>query len=87
MEAINDTVDVESITELTEGDTVTVSGNGMVHTAEVALIEYDGWKDKMAATMEPTDGLTVTLCDTYRPLADKKSVSTNVAGTTVERHL
>jgi len=85
--ATNDTTTkVDSITELTVGDTVTVSGNGMEHTAEVAVIEYDGWKDTMVARLAPTDGLTVTLTDTDHHLRESGKIKTNVAGTAVERH-
>ena len=83
MEAHNATK-VESITELTAGDTVTVTGNGMDVTADVADISHDSWKGKEAATLEPTDGYTWTLTDTNHPLQSDGIMSNNGA-VTVER--
>lgn len=78
------TNEVDSIEELNEGDTVRVSGNGMVHTADIAVIKRDSWKGKKVARMESKDGLTVTLTDNDHPLTNSK-ITTNVAATTVER--
>ena len=79
------TTTVESITELTAGDTVTVTGNGMDVTADVADISHDSWKGKEAATLEPTDGYTWTLTDTNHPLQSDGIMSNNGA-VTVELH-
>ena len=76
--------EVESITELLEGDTVHVSGNGLDVTADVAVIELDEWKEKMVARLEPTDGYTWTLTDTSHPLNDD-GISANGRAVTVER--
>ena len=76
---------VESITELNAGDTVTVTGNGMDVTAEVADISHDSWKGKQAATLEPTDGYTWTLTDTNHPLQSDGILSNNGA-VTVKHH-
>ena len=72
---------VESITELTAGDTVTVTGNGMDVTAKVADISHDSWKRKQSATLEPTDGYTWTLTDTDHPLQSDGIMSNNGAVT------
>ena len=76
---------VESITKLMTGDTVTVTGNGMDVTAEVADISHDSWKGKQAATLEPTDGFTWTLTDTNHPLQSDGILSNNGA-VTVKLH-
>ena len=76
--------EVESITELTEGDTVSVTGNGLDVTADVAVIELDSWKDKQTATLEPTDGHTWTLTDTDHPL-QSDGITANVGSVTVQR--
>lgn len=76
--------DVESISELLEGDTVHVQGNGLDVTADVAVIELDEWKGKMVACLEPTDGYTWTLTDTSHPLNDD-GISANGRTVNVER--
>jgi hypothetical protein len=76
--------EVDSVEELNEGDTVRISGNGMVHTADIAVIKRDSWKGKKVARMEPANGLTVTLTDSEHHLKTSK-ITTNVAATTVER--
>lgn len=77
--------DVESISELLEGDTVHVRGNGLDVTADVAVIELDAWKDTMVARLEPTDGHTWTLTDTGGgPLSDD-GISANGRVVNVER--
>ena len=81
----NNATTVESITELNAGDTVTVTGNGMDVTAEVADISHDSWKGKQAATLEPTDGYTWTLTDTNHPL-QSDGILSNVGAVTVELH-
>lgn len=84
MEQNNATM-VESITELTEGDTVTVTGNGLDVTTEVGVIGHDSWKGKQTATLEPTDGNTWTLTDTDHPL-QSDGITSNVGAVTVARH-
>ena len=81
----NNGVQVESITKLSAGDTVTVTGNGMDVTAKVADISHDSWKGKEAATLEPTDGHTWTLTDTNHPL-QSDGILSNVGAVTVELH-
>jgi len=76
---------VESITELTVGDTVTVTGNGMDVTATVGDISHDSWKGKQAATLEPTDGYTWTLTDTDHPL-QSDGILCNVGAVKVQLH-
>jgi len=83
MEAHNATT-VESITELTAGDTVTVTGNGMGETGEVADISFSTWKGKMTATVE-ADGNTWTLTDTDHPL-QSDGITANNGAVTVELH-
>jgi len=86
MEAQNATMtEVESITELLEGDTVTVRGNGLDLTTEVGTIGLDEWKGMMAATLEPADGMTYTLTDTDHPL-QSDGITANVGSVTVFRH-
>ena len=84
MEAHNATT-VESITELTAGDTVTVSGNGLDVTTEVGVIKHDSWKGKQTATLNPVDGNTWTLTDTDHPL-QSDGITANVGAVTVELH-
>ena len=84
MEAHNATT-VESITELTAGDTVTVSGNGLDVTTEVGVIKHDSWKGKQTATLNPVDGNTWTLTDTDHPL-QSDGIMANVGAVTVELH-
>ena len=84
MEAHNATT-VESITELTAGDTVTVSGNGLDVTTEVGVIKHDSWKGKQTAMLNPVDGNTWTLTDTNHPLQSDGIMSNNGA-VTVELH-
>jgi len=77
--------EVESITELLEGDTVTVRGNGLDLTTEVGKIGLDEWKGKMTATLEPSGGMTYTLTDTDHPL-QSDGITSNVGSVTVFRH-
>ena len=49
MEQQTATTTVESITELTEGDLVSVSGNGVDVESKVATIDYNADKERMVA--------------------------------------
>ena len=84
MEAQNATT-VESITELTAGDTVTVTGNGMDVTADVADISHSSWMGKETATLEPTEGNTFTLTDSEHVLKSN-GITAHVGAVTVELH-
>jgi len=85
MEAHNATMtEVDSITELLEGDRVQVSGNGMDVTAIVDDISLDSWKGKMTATLEPADGMTYTLTDTDHPL-QSDGITANCGAVTVHK--
>ena len=72
---------VESITQLTAGDTVTVTGNGMDVTAKVADISQSSPNDRLTAWLEPTDGYTWSLTDTTHPLQSDGIMSNNGAVT------
>ena len=72
---------VESITQLTAGDTVTVTGNGMDVTAKVADISQSSPNDRLTAWLEPTDGCTWSLTDTTHPLQSDGIMSKNGAVT------
>ena len=76
---------VKSITQLTAGDTVTVTGNGMDVTAKVADISQSSPNDRLTAWLEPTDGYTWSLTDTTHPLQSDGIMSNNGA-VTVTRH-
>ena len=85
MEAKQPTTDVESIEELTSGDTVTVSGNGLDLTSEVAEISESSWTGKKSATLAPVDGYTATLTDSDHSL-QSDGITANVGAVTVRRH-
>jgi len=85
MEQQTATTTVESITELTEGDIVSVSGNGVDVTSHVATIDYNADKERMVAWLEP-DGVTLKLRDTDHPL-QTDGITSNCGSVTVERHL
>lgn len=75
MEQHNATM-VDSITNLMQGDTVTVTGNGIDATGEVDDISFSTWKGKMTATVQ-ADGNTWTLTDTDHPLQSDGITSNN----------
>jgi len=76
--------EVESITELTEGDLVSVSGNGVDVKAHVATIDYNADKERMIAWLEP-DGVTLKLRDTDHPL-QTDGITSNCGSVTVKLH-
>jgi len=80
----NNATQVESITELTAGDTVAVKGNGLDVTTTVDDISVSSWKGKQCATLTPVDGNTYTLTDTDHPL-QSDGITANVGAVTVKR--
>ena len=74
---------VESVTELNEGETVSVNGNGLDVTGEVTAIEHSSWSDSLTARVH-VDGDTWSLTDTNNPLQSDGIVA-NVGAVTVTR--
>ena len=86
MEAQQTTMtEVDSITELLEGDRVQVSGNGLDIETTVGEISFSTHKEKMTATLEPVEGETYTLTDTDHTL-QSDGITANVGAVTVKRH-
>lgn len=59
--------EISSIGQLTEGDTVHITGNGNDVYGEVTEIGYNDWKDRQQAWVE-ADGVTVGLYDNTHAL-------------------
>jgi hypothetical protein len=53
--------EVESVEELSEGDEVFVSGNGMNIAADVTDVAMSSWSQTVKADLEMADGYRVTL--------------------------
>ncbi len=74
--------EVTSVTELTEGDRVKVTGNGLDVTTTVDDISLKSWGvNKFQATLAPVDGNTYTLTDTDHPLQSDGITANNGAVT------
>ena len=75
--------EVASVTELSEGEKVTINGNGLDVTGEVTAIEQSSWSGSLVARVH-VDGNTWSLTDTNNPLQSDGIVA-NVGAVTVTR--
>lgn len=76
--------EINSITELNEGDYIRVKGNGLDVKEKVDVIKKSEYKDTKTATLKPVNGITVTLTDTKHPLQDD-GIITHVGAVTITK--
>jgi len=80
----NNATQVESITELLEGDKVRVSGNGLDVETTVGEISFSTWNYMMTATVKADNGNSYRLIDADHPL-QSDGITSNVGAVTVKR--